>query len=573
MAETAKHFGVSKETVRDVCKGIAPQIDTYEQRELHAIEIIRERAPLFDYAGGYSGVDSPCRIRCKVCGTETVRSFTTIRQGKARCAVCSEQERKEREEAEALEKERRLKDKEKARELREAEKIAERKRKGGLGLYYHIDMNGGPWNDRWVNTTTVPKLREQLNLAYKSGIDRIWIINVGDLKPKEMPISFIMDYAWNPKCVSPGQEEGWLRVWTQAVFGGLPYTITNECADIIAQYSRFNLLRKPEVQVPGLFNYEEMLLLNDQWQEIVLRCEALKEQIPTEAQDAFYQLVYYPAVASAGVAMMYNAATMGSIRTVEELMKKDQQLSDYYNKVMAGGKWDGMMLDNHIGYTKWSIPNKNTNPMNLGFKVDHNALSASKNTKEYTLIANTFMNNDEGWIFLPNLGRYEGCMGAADVMKNYPNGDGPALEYDIDLSPTDGKGTVAIGILPTQDVYPARGLRLGVQIDDQPMQVIDARQGLHDEFQEYTPKNLAQSKNLKPLPPHNNLLLSGWKNGRKMLRRDEVFDNIRWLEVNFEKIAPGKHKLKLIMIDPEIVVESIVVNPDNNHYSYFGNMK
>ena len=129
MAETAKHFGVSKDTIRDVCKGIAPQIDTYEQRELHAIEIIRERAPLFNYAGGYSGIDSPCRIRCKVCGTETVRSFTTIRQGKARCAVCSEQERKEREEAEALEKERRLKDKEKARELREAEKIAERKRK------------------------------------------------------------------------------------------------------------------------------------------------------------------------------------------------------------------------------------------------------------------------------------------------------------------------------------------------------------------------------------------------------------------------------------------------------------
>jgi hypothetical protein len=55
-----------------------------------------------------------------------------------------------------------------------------------------------------------------------------------------------------------------------------------------------------------------------------------------------------------------------------------------------------------------------------------------------------------------------------------------------------------------------------------------------------------------------------------MLRRDEVFDNIRWLEVNFANTTPGKHKLKLIMIDPEIVVESIVVNPDNNRYSYFG---
>jgi len=69
---------------------------------------------------------------------------------------------------------------------------------------------------------------------------------------------------------------------------------------------------------------------------------------------------------------------------------------------------------------------------------------------------------------------------------------------------------------------------------------------------------------------HNNLLLSGWKDGRKMLRRDEVFDNIRWLEVRFPDAMPGRHKLKLIMIDPEIVVERIVVNPDNNRYSYFG---
>lgn len=446
---------------------------------------------------------------------------------------------------------------------------AERKRKGGLGLYYHIDMNGGPWNDRWVNTTTVPKLREQLNQAYQSGIDRIWIINVGDLKPKEMPISFIMDYAWKPERTQSGQEEEWLRAWTHSVFAGLPTEITNECAHVIAQYSKLNLLRKPEVQVPGLFNYEEMLLLNNQWQRIVLRCEALKEQIPAEAQDAFYQLVYYPAVASAGVAMMYNAATMGSRETVNELMKKDQRLTDYYNKVLAGGKWDGMMLDNHIGYTKWSIPDKNTNPMDLGYKVSHD-LGASNDTKEYSIGAKEFTNSDEGWIFLPNLGRYDGCMGAADVMKSYPNGDGPVLEYDINLSPVDGKGTVAIGILPTQDIYPARGLRLGVQIDDQPMQTIDARQGLHDEFGEYTPKNLAQSKKLKPLPPHNNLLLSGWKDGRKMLRRDEVFDNIRWLEVNLNNVTSGKHKLRLIMIDPEIVVENIVVNPDNNRYSYFG---
>ena len=453
----------------------------------------------------------------------------------------------------------------------------ERKRKGGLGLYYHIDMNGGPWNDRWINTTTVPKLREQLNLAYKSGIDRIWIINVGDLKPKEMPISFIMDYAWDPECVDADNTDGWLREWTQSVLRGVSNADAKECANIIACYSKYNLWRKPEVQVPGLFNYQEMMKLNDLWQSVVLRCEALKERIPASAQDAFYQLVYYPAVASAGVAMMYNAATMGDSLTVCHLMEKDQRLTDYYNKVLAGGKWDGMMLDNHIGYTQWSIPEKNRHPMSLGYKVTHD-LSATKDTKEYSIPAIDFSNTQRevhpcfnGWTILWGLGRGDGCMGADDVMKEWPaDGSGPKLEYDIDL--TD-EGKIAIGILPTQDIMPARGLRLGVQLDDQPVQVIDARQGLHDEFQEYTPKNLAQSKNLKPLPPHNNLLLSGWKNGRKMLRRDEVFDNIRWLEVKFPNTTQGKHKLKLIMIDPEIVVEQIVVNPDNNRYSYFGNIR
>ena len=460
---------------------------------------------------------------------------------------------------------------------------AERKRKGGLGLYYHIDMNGGPWNDRWINTTTVPKLREQLNLAYQSGIDRIWIINVGDLKPKEMPISFIMDYAWDPECVDADNTDGWLREWTASVLGALPSdNVTKECADIIARYSKYNLWRKPEVQVPGLFNYAEMLRLNNLWQSLVLRCEALKERIPAPAQDAFYQLVYYPAVASAGVAMMYNAATIGDSLTVCDLMEKDQRLTDYYNKVMAGGKWDGMMLDNHIGYTQWSIPDKNRHPMSLGYKVDHPLLhSFAAPSTEYSIPAIDFSNTERevhpcfnGWTILWGLGRGDGCMGAADVMKEWPaDGSGPKLEYEVTFHPSlgEGKGVgLAIGILPTQDIVPARGLRLGVQIDDQPMQVIDARQGLHDEFQEYTPKNLAQSKNLKPLPPHNNLLLSGWRNGRKMLRRDEVFDNIRWLEVNFPNTTAGKHTLKLILIDPEIVIETIVVNPDNNRYSYFG---
>ena len=442
----------------------------------------------------------------------------------------------------------------------------ERKRKGGIGLYYHIDMNGGPWNDRWVNTTTIPKLREQLNIAYQSGIDRIWIINVGDLKPKEVPIDFIMSYAWNPDAIKPGDETRYLEGFAESIFGK---EYSAEIADIIAKYSKYNLLRKPEVQYPGIFNKEEMLYMSYKWQALVTRCENLKAKLPASMQDAFYQLVYYPVVGSAGVAQIYNYATLGDSLAIEALMKKDQQLTNYYNKQLAGGKWDGMMLDNHIGYTQWSIPDKNVNPLTLNlWKMNY---SVSNTSDEYCIPAYKYKHKTDtpqaSWIFLPDLGRGDGCMGSSNVMaESIERETNASLSYDVYMKTNQ----VAIGILPVQDIYPERGLRIGVKIDDQPMQVIDARQWLHDEFGEYTPNNLAVSKVLKPLPKADKLLLSGWSNGHKRPRRDEVFDNLRWLSVKFD-VTPGKHTLKLIMIDPEITVEQIVVNPDNKHYSYFGN--
>ncbi len=442
----------------------------------------------------------------------------------------------------------------------------ERKRKGGIGLYYHIDMNGGPWNDRWVNTTTIPKLREQLNIAYQSGIDRIWIINVGDLKPKEVPIDFIMRYAWNPDAIKPGDETRYLEGFAESIFGK---EYSAEIADIIAKYSKYNLLRKPEVQYPGIFNKEEMLYMSYKWQALVTRCENLKAKLPASMQDAFYQLVYYPVVGSAGVAQIYNYATLGDSLAIEALMEKDKHLTDYYNKQLAGGKWDGMMLDNHIGYTQWSIPDKNVNPLTLNlWKMNY---SVSNTSDEYCIPAYKYKHKTDtpqaSWIFLPDLGRGDGCMGSSNVMaESIERETNASLSYDVYMKTNQ----VAIGILPVQDIYPERGLRIGVKIDDQPMQVIDARQWLHDEFGEYTPNNLAVSKVLKPLPKADKLLLSGWSNGHKRPRRDEVFDNLRWLSVKFD-VTPGKHTLKLIMIDPEITVEQIVVNPDNKHYSYFGN--
>ena len=147
----------------------------------------------------------------------------------------------------------------------------EQRRKGGMGLYYHVDMNGGPWNDRWINTTTIPKLREQFNLAYQSGIDDLWVVNVGDLKPKELPIDFIMRYAWNPDAIQADETDDYLRQWAQQNFGEAH---AEAISGLVARYSKYNLWRKPEVQSTNIFsvvNHCEADRVTDLWRTLAHR--------------------------------------------------------------------------------------------------------------------------------------------------------------------------------------------------------------------------------------------------------------------------------------------------------------
>lgn len=467
--------------------------------------------------------------------------------------------------------------------LRRVPSVAEKARKGGFGLYYHIDMNGGPWNDRWVNTSPIPKLREQLNLAYRNGIDRLWIVNVGDLKPKELPIDFIMNYAWNPDLIGPGDEMDYLRSWSASVFG---QEVADDVADILAKYPKYNLWRKAEVQVPGLFsveNYNEATRIYKLWDEIIDKAERVRKCIPKDADDAYFQLVYYPAVASTCVAQLYidvtrnhyYAAKNDTIANVyaesaRKLFVKDSLLTDYYNNTVSGGKWNGMMQDKHIGYSQWFMPERNIMPELRHVAVQNNC-DASKEcvSEEYSIEAINYSRNkaagDLRWIMLPDLGRSTGCMGCNDVAAtNITYDKGPMLEYDIDCKGDNVR--IAIAILPTQDIRPERGLRIAVQVDNEPLQILDARRGLVDTFNEYTKENIERSGKLKPLPRNSTLTLSG--RGGKM--RNEIFDNMRWLDTTFKLSSKKRHKLKIIMVDPEIVVEKIVINPDNSCYSYFG---
>ena len=171
------------------------------------------------------------------------------------------------------------------------------------------------------------------------------------------------------------------------------------------------------------------------------------------------------------------------------------------------------------------------------------------------------------WTFAPDLGREEGCMLVDPVTAPITKiADAPRMEYDIYL-PEDGDLTIALGILPTQDIDPTRGLRMAVSVDNEEPHILDMRKGMNNIFKEYTPENIARSKYLKPLPPINKKFALAAYDKK---RRSDTLDGMRWVDETMGSCKAGMHTIKIYMIDPELVLEKIVVNPDNSHYSYMG---
>ena len=84
---------------------------------------------------------------------------------------------------------------------------------GGYGMYYHFDYVGGPRNYKWLNTNPIPRVWEEMHLTNEYGDDRIWIVNVGDIKPMEFPISFFLDYAWDPHRWPASKLPDYTRQW------------------------------------------------------------------------------------------------------------------------------------------------------------------------------------------------------------------------------------------------------------------------------------------------------------------------------------------------------------------------
>jgi len=262
--------------------------------------------------------------------------------------------------------------------LRRLPTPGERTRSGGAGIYYHFDYVGGPRNYKWLNTIPITKVQEQMNLAYEYDARRIWIVNVGDLKPMEFPIEFFLTFAWNPERWPHEKVAEFTRAWADREFGP---KYGPDAADLISKYTKYNGRRKPELIDPTTFSvvdYEEADRVSAEWNAAVEKAEAAYRALPENARDAFYELVLFPVKACEQVTDLYIAAgknhlyaTQGraSANTmaakVKTLFQADADLMAEYNHKLAGGKWDHMMDQTHIGYTWWQEPRVQVAPKTI----------------------------------------------------------------------------------------------------------------------------------------------------------------------------------------------------------------
>jgi hypothetical protein len=255
---------------------------------------------------------------------------------------------------------------------------ADRGRAGGFGIYYHFDYVGGPRNYKWLNTNPLPRIWEQMNLAYRLGADRIWIVNVGDIKPMELPIQFFLDFAWNPDVWPAQRLPEYTRRWAAQQLPELDARQHAEVADIVTRYLQLASRRKPELldtATYSLSSYREAETVFAEWDSLASRARTLSDALPPSHRDAYYQLVLHPVIASANLHQLYltvarnrlyarqgRAATNELAEGARALFERDAQISRYFNDTLAGGKWAHMMDQTHIGYAYWQEPPRNVMP-------------------------------------------------------------------------------------------------------------------------------------------------------------------------------------------------------------------
>jgi hypothetical protein len=323
----------------------------------------------------------------------------------------------------------------------------ERRHPGGWGMYYHVDYVGAPRNSKWMNMTPIQNMYEQLQLTYSYGVDRMWILNVGDLKPMEYPITLFLDMAWNPTRFSADNVLNHTRDFCAQQFGALQAA---EAARILNLYCKYNGRVTAE-----MLDKDTYSLQTGEWRRVAdeyksLEADALRQYLTVDDahRDAYKELILYPVQAMANLYDMYYSQAMNHYLyaqgdaganewadRVERAFNRDAELQNGYNHVIAGGKWNGMMTQKHIGYTEWN-DNYPADKMPEVYRIEacekggftfvpeEGAGCVAMEAEHY------YSAEGEGWTVIPYLGR---TLSGIAVMPYDTDVNGAKLNYRLQL--------------------------------------------------------------------------------------------------------------------------------------------
>lgn len=440
--------------------------------------------------------------------------------------------------------------------VRRVPNAKERKHKGGWGLYYHVDYVGAPRNSKMLNVTPVQNPWEQLILAYENGIDRLWILNVGDLKPMEYPISQFMDMAWNPRKYDVNNITRHTRDWCAQQFGE---SQADEAARILNLICKYNGRCTPEMLDKNTYSLE-----NGEWQEVVnqylqLEADALRQynSLPAAYHDAYRQIILFPIELMSNLHQMYFAQAQNHALykqnnpkaniwadECERLFKRDSLICDIYNHKMSGGKWNGMMTQKHIGYKSWNDAFEKDTCPELFRVTSKNGVIISENSGVVEIEAPYYSSKTDAaeakWTEIPFMGKSVSAMTLMPYTKSV-KGASITYKFKMQVSKTsdgkafNGKQKVRIHVITksTLDYLNKGGLTYGVSLDGaSPVEV-----------------NFNKDLNEKPENIYNIYYPT---------IATRIVDQV--IELELPATTDGIHSLTLTPNDPAIVFEKIVID-------------
>lgn len=398
--------------------------------------------------------------------------------------------------------------------IRKLPKPGDKPRKGGYGIYYHFDYVGGPRNYKWVNTNPLPRIWEQMHMAWEHNVRQIWIVNVGDIKPMEFPISFFLDYAWNPPAIGAADIQKYTEQWAAAQFGNKH---AKDIADILAKYAKYNSRRKPELldaKTYSLDNYLEFTNVVSDYKDLLYKADLVNRALPSAYRDAFFQLVLHPVKACVNLNELYyytalnhklyqQGRTANINKTadfVKELFEKDSLITREYHWLNKG-KWNHMMSQTHIGYTYWQQPPRQKMPEVKYIPKDsilpepvYNAVHSEPKEANYpqnvtwnlfyeldgyiSVEADHFtkaVNTKEiNWKVLPDLGRTGSAVTTFPVTakEQKPGINTPHLQYEVYTYSKDSLKINAYFSPSLNYFNTADGLQYAISVDDEAPQII-----------------------------------------------------------------------------------------------------